>query len=458
MDIQHGITLHKTELDDDVIDKIQNDLVISNPKYVDALSHGRRPVIKVKNKYEPIPKYLYFMKEFSDRIEVPLAYMYELEGIIDVQNILPKPVVIGETEIQLREYQEEAVSETLKHNCGIICSPAASGKTIMGIAMTHILSKKTLWIAHRGGLAVQACKTFETFTDSEAGFIGNGKFNVGKWFTGAIVNSVENNLDTINDYGFEVVFIDEVHRAPTSRMFNALNGLSPIMTYGLSATPFREDGLTDILYKMIGPIRANIPRSRLVDEGYIVTPHIQIVRTGIDNLLSDLMEYHEYINNVIENFDRNLIILQHITKHALLGLKCLVLCDRTNHCDYIYNILSDLGLPVLVIHGKNKKGEKTLHSDVASGKVMVTVTTYQYFSDGFDLPELEVLFFVAPFSSIIRCEQTVGRVQRICENKPDAKVVDFVDSNPISNKQLASRINIYKKLGCMVKFTDKSAL
>ena len=457
MKVKHGITLYKKDLDDDILEEIRHDLVVPNPKYLTAIEHGRRPVAKIRGTYVKIPKHIHFMREYQNRIEVPLAYIETLKNYIDIPDgFLIKPEIKCDTNVELRGYQEEAALELMKHNCGIICSPAASGKTVMAIAIINMLDLKTLWIAHRGGLVKQAIATFEKYTDSKAGFIGEQKYSIGEKFTGAIVNSVELNIKQVEKENFELIFIDEVHRAPTSRMFNALIGLSPCITYGLSATPFREDGLSDILYRMLGPIRSDIERTRLENEGFIVTPHVDVIQTNIKNLLSATMEYHEYIEALIEDFDRNFIVLQNIAKHSLLGKKCLVLCDRTSHCDYLYGIINSLGIRTVVVHGKNKKAEKTIQQDVASGKYPTVITTYQYFSDGFDIPELQVLFFVAPFSSIIRCEQTVGRVQRICQDKPDAKVIDFVDENPISRKQLKSRLKVYEKLGCKWRFINGS--
>jgi superfamily II DNA or RNA helicase len=458
MEINNGITIWKDEISDSDVEFIKNDLIVPNPKYVSAINRGRRPVIKVNGRYESIPKEVYFMREYPDRIEVPLAYADRLSGIIDINDdLIQPPSVNGKTTIQFRDYQQEAVDNLIQHNFGIICSPAASGKTIMGIGIVQLLQKKTLWIAHREGLVTQAIKTFEEYSNERAGFIGKGKIEVGRLFTGGIINTVEKYVNDLKSENFEVIFIDEVHRAPTSRVFNALNGLSPTVTYGLSATPFREDGLDDILYNLVGPIRCEIQRERLVKEGYIITPTIHIVETGLSILMDD-MEYSDYITSMVSNVDRNMDILKILLVSAANNIKTFVLCDRTAHCDFLYDTLSKMINNVGVVHGKNKKMEKTIRSDVADGKFSIVITNYQYFSDGFDIPEIQMLLFVAPFSSAIRCEQTVGRVQRICQDKPDAYVIDLVDDNPISRSQLKNRLKVYEKLGCRYKFIRKDNL
>ena len=449
MEIKNGITIYKEEISNASLESIRNDLVILNPKYEEAQARGRRPVYKVKGEYRPIPKYLYFMRETETYIQVPLAYLRRLEGLF--KSNLPKPKIVNDTTITLRDYQREAITSILQGNFGIISSPAASGKTIMGIAIVQHLNLKTLWIAHRGDLVTQANKTFEKYSKESAGFIGEGKYSIGNVFTGAIVNSVENNITTIAEENFELIIVDEVHRAPTNRMFNALIGLSPKITYGLSATPFREDGLTTILYHMLGPIVTEIKRNLLVELGYIVTPTIYMVNTQLDSLLQPSMEYHEYIYGLINDFDRNAIILEHVVTRVLEGDISLVLCDRVAHAEFFYGVLKNLGLKAAIIHGKNKKIKKKLHTKVSTHQISVIVTTYKYFSDGMDLPELQTLFFADPFRSMITCEQTVGRVQRICENKPEAKVIDFVDDNAIAVKQAKARIAIYEKLGCSIK-------
>jgi len=192
MEINNGITIWKDEISDSDVEFIKNDLIVPNPKYVSAINRGRRPVIKVNGRYESIPKEVYFMREYPDRIEVPLAYADRLSGIIDINDdLIQPPSVNGKTTIQFRDYQQEAVDNLIQHNFGIICSPAASGKTIMGIGIVQLLQKKTLWIAHREGLVTQAIKTFEEYSNERAGFIGKGKIEVGRLFTGGIINTVE---------------------------------------------------------------------------------------------------------------------------------------------------------------------------------------------------------------------------------------------------------------------------
>jgi len=85
-----------------------------------------------------------------------------LSKYIDLPVVIPE--IHNPVPIKLRSYQEEAVLELLKYNTGILRSPAASGKTVIGISIAEMLGLKTLWIVHRSGLARQAAKSYTSIT------------------------------------------------------------------------------------------------------------------------------------------------------------------------------------------------------------------------------------------------------------------------------------------------------
>ena len=458
MEIKHGITIDKNELDDDVSEAIREDLIVVNPIYQKAVERGNRPVIKDKfGNYRAIPQYVYFLREYDNRIEIPLGYTDKLVGLVGpLPELIYKPIVINDLSgIKLRPYQDEAVNSMLQANTGILCSPAASGKTVMAMAIIRMLGLKTLWIVHRGGLARQAAASYEKFFGEKAGVVGDKSWIIGNTFTAGVTNTVAAKSRDLLKEEFDLIIVDEVHRAPTAMTFNALIGLSPKILYGLSATPFREDNLQDVLYNLIGPIRHEVPREELERQGYIVTPSINLLKTDIAINLDSLekVTFGSYLHALEATTERTMLVATEVITYQALGYSCVVLCEYVSYCELIYNLLSELVPNVAIIHGRNKKIADELPSMVANKEIDIICTTYKYFSDGFDLPELAGMFFGTPFKSKIQCEQVIGRIQRICINKKSAKVIDFIDDDPIAKNHLAKRLDVYSKLNCKWEYT-----
>jgi superfamily II DNA or RNA helicase len=66
--------------------------------------------------------------------------------------------------------------------------------------------------------------------------------------TVGIVNSVRTRLDELTPH-FGHIVVDECHRCPSSMFTECVRAFDARYLLGLSATPFRRDGLTNRLLK-----------------------------------------------------------------------------------------------------------------------------------------------------------------------------------------------------------------
>jgi superfamily II DNA or RNA helicase len=450
---------------DAVYKEIKKDLVVINPAYLSCIERGIRPVYKNSaDKYIPIQKMLTFMKEYSNRLELPRGYSYRLSEILEQKIELEyldctdvRRLIDNKLNTDLFDYQTEAVDRLISKPCGILSSPAASGKTVIGIDIVAKLGLKTLWLVHLDRLMKQAIETLLKFTDcnkSDIGIISQGKYEIGNVFTSAIVDTARKYSKQLSKEKFGLVIVDEVHRAPTKKTYDVLMKLSPQYLYGLSATPYRTDGLDDIMKYMIGPI-TEIERCCVVETDRIITPEIKIIYTNLliktESVLNS--SYSDFMLALISNEDRNNKILYEIIKEVINANVCLVLSDRVSHGKLLYSKLSRIYPYIEIVNGRtNKKEADKIIKKLEERKITVLISTYQFLSEGVDLPIINRMFFATPFRAPIRAEQAVGRVQRTYMENKIAKIYDFVDSNSLTLKQLDSRIKVYKKLGCNVTF------
>jgi len=186
----------------------------------------------------------------------------------------------------------------------------------------------------------------------------------------------------------------------------------------------------------------------------IITPKVEIVYTDILIKTGSLMSpYSDFIESLVNNKKRNVMILYEVVKELIEENVCLILSDRVSHCNELYTMLHNVYPKVEVVSGRTKKKEADLIvNKFMSKEILALITTYQFLGEGFDIPFLNRLFFCTPFKAPIRCEQAVGRAQRSCGKNKEAKLCDFVDNNRLVRIQLSNRLQVYDRLGCEVSF------
>ena len=78
-------------------------------------------------------------------------------------------------------------------------------------------------------------------------------------------------------------------------------------------------------------------------------------------------------------------------------------------------------------------------------KADILFATYQMVSEGFDVETLDTVFLTMPMSDV---EQAVGRIMRVCSDKKQPVVVDFIDDLvPKFNAMWNRRKEFYVKEG-----------
>lgn len=462
--VKNGITIPKSYITPEIYKEIKKDLIIPNPTYINCLDFGKRPMKKTASGYEAIPPNLNFMKEYGDRLELPRGYADKLKELLgevelkyspstDVRAALPYEL----PNINLYDYQTKASKDMLKKHCGILCSPAASGKTIIGIDIAAKLGLKILWLVHLDRLMKQAVDSFLFATgcsEDVVATLSEGKYNIGSVFTAAIVDTARTYKNKLAAEGFGTVILDECHRTPTKKVFDVLMNLSPERLYGLSATPYRSDGLDMIMKYMLGTNMVEVSREALVKHKRIITPKVEVTYTNIliDSPLGS--GYPKFMKSLIENKERNTLILKKVLEEVIEDNICLILTDRVSHAKILNDMLSKIYPFTAVVSGRSKKKEADkIITKLKEKEVTVLITTYQFLGEGFDLPLLNRLFFTTPFKAPIRCEQAIGRIQRTHIDGKTAKLYDFCDANKLTRFQLAPRLEVYGRLGCDVSFS-----
>ena len=122
------------------------------------------------------------------------------------------------------------------------------------------------------------------------GVIGDGQRTVGRTITVALVQTLYKCAPAVaRDVGFLVV--DECHRCPSRTFTEAVTAFDSAYMLGLSATPWRRDGLSRLIYLHLGSKVHEIERGALVEEGHILAAEVIFRKTAYEPLSDPSEEY-----------------------------------------------------------------------------------------------------------------------------------------------------------------------
>jgi len=434
-----------------------NALTFANPLYEEAVKHGRytgriRPTIDM---YTDTPYGLIVPRGVLQTIEDNLLNKGFIEEVSD-ERILLEPMDI-DSKIILRDYQQVAKHDILRHPNGVLVAPAGSGKTIMGIDLIATLRQKAIWITHTKRLLDQAIDRITATTDiprKEIGIIGKSKWSVGERITVALVQTLVRNQDKLLELGreFGLVIVDECHHIPSTTFTTVLGYFYAYYIIGATATPYRRDHLENLMFAAIGNANAKIHRSIVQNAGGTMVPSV-IVR-NVPSPMVDHNDYHSIIEDyVLPNKIRSSMIAADVIREAKLGNYCIVICTRKSYCELLYDLIYPEWKKTGVANGdKSDKHNKEQISMLENDLLSVLITTFEMLGEGFDVPKLNRGFIALPFRERVRVEQAVGRIQRTCEGKYDSVLYDYVDTNiGILNAQFRTRTFVYRLLGMEVQ-------
>ena len=442
-------------------DLILSKLTFENPRYTEAKARG--------NSLWGIEKYIRNYKfAIDNRLIIPRGFKLELYKILDREKICYKIIDmrkrfdfidVDSRSIKLPSFQYEALSKIAYiAEEGLIVSPAASGKTVMGISLIPILGQPTLWLTHTHALLKQVMERIHKFlpkmNENSIGTIENGKWNIGTMFTAGLIASVREAPDRLyNQFG--LVILDEAHHSPAYTFKEVINHLNPYFLYGLTATPYRGDKLERIMFQILGPMLVQTDRNVIIAKGNIVNPIV------IYSTISSKVDYSSDFNKIIrdkivKNHDRNCIITADVIAEATLGNYCIVLTDRKIHAEILYDLIKIGWSKTGIATGKyNPKHIDKSINDLICKKITVLVCTFSLLGEGFDVNFLNRAFVACPFRSEGKTEQLIGRIQRPAEGKKNAVLYEYVDvdigllKDQFYSKK-SGRLNKYRELGLVV--------
>ena len=429
---------------------IKQQLTLHNPKYEDARKMGRYT--------QNIPDKLTFYTELEDGLQCPRGFSDQAYRICrhneENVEVADKRRVMAPIDFQfkgrLREYQETAVSEMIRHTHGTLSAPTGSGKTIMALSIIARHRQPSLIIVHTRELLNQWILAIERFLDiprEAVGILGGGKLKPGDMISVGLVQTLKNKWPTIVEQVGHVI-VDECHKCPARTFTDVITKFDAKYFLGLSATPWRRDRLTQSIYFHLGKQRYQISQEKLFEEGSLIKPRVIPRETQFETLTDPGRYYSLMMKELSQNLERNRLICRDVSLDQNDGIK-LILSDRREHCHELAKILeTDFKLTSIVITGSTPtKAREEIVSSLKETPSAILISTIALLSEGFDLPQLSTLFLTTPIRFSGRLMQCLGRVLRPSPGKKSAMVYDYVDARVgVLGNAAAAREQIYKQL------------
>jgi superfamily II DNA or RNA helicase len=159
-----------------------------------------------------------------------------------------------------------------------------------------------------------------------------------------------------------------------------------------------------------------------------VIPHIcsQLIPVPPDGQIQDVFRH------LAEDAERTEAIAGEISKAFCQGRKVLVLTERTDHIEAIRQAVEVKGLPVLVLHGRMSKKQRSGLIErleaMPPDAPRILLATGKLIGEGFDHPPLDTLILAMPISWKGSLQQYAGRLHREHATKTDVRIIDFFDT------------------------------
>ena len=355
---------------------------------------------------------------------------------------------------ELTPLQANAAVAMLAHDDGILVAPPGTGKTVIACALIAERKLPTLILAHSKPLLEQwrvQLTTLLALSSKQIGQKGGGRRKLSRIVDLAMIQSLK-AIDDLDAFfgGYGLIVIDECHHLPAFSFESAVRHAPARHFLGLTATPYRRDGLQEIVTMQCGAIRHRIASSE--SPAGEISLELIVRETGLAFADTTEQPIHEVFRRLVEDEQRSTLVCDDVLAALTEGRRCLVLSQWKQHCHALAERLQSRGIsPLMLEGGLGKRARAALLDQIENtppDEPLVVIATGQYLGEGFDCPQLDTLFLAFPISFKGRLVQYSGRLMRAHEGKATVRVYDYADVRvPVLRAMHARRLTTYKTLG-----------
>lgn len=342
---------------------------------------------------------------------------------------------------KLRPYQDRIVKKVISsyeegNKKAFYIVATGLGKTVIAATIARKLwdrgNHKILVLCHATDLALQLEQGFwpqlTKFVPTSVFFDGLPPRNTDGISFG-LYQSLYGYLSGIDPEQFDVVIVDEAHHALAHGFRTCLDHLKPKFLVGMTATPWRGDGLS--LSTVFGDPLEKVSLVDGMAMGYLSRVDYRIL---CDNVDWDNMQTVSKQNLSIRDLNKRLFLPQRDEaviselKKAVQETKnprIAIFSPSIEHCNRFSDMLFASGIPCAALSKVDKAERRKRLLAFASGTYQA-VCAVDVMNEGIDIPDVNILVFLRATHSRRIFVQQLGRGLRLSEGKEKVIVLDFV--------------------------------
>ena len=370
-----------------------------------------------------------------DRIGIPAGDIGKLKAIVPNIKIIDKRIVepldrpINITGLELRDYQETALEQTLDYlnNGGSafnLAGSPGSGKSVMLSAILAKLNVKTLIIAHLSMLTTQLKKEIEQFTDAKVVVLDTDNLELGdiNIATSQFISRRSELWYKIKK-GIGLIVVDEAETIASETTLRILQRAHAKYRIAISATFTRSvDGRTPALLDMIGDKVVTLENSALLKP--------TIIGVNCDEYFEAPRNKNLYKKKLISFFKNNTTIDDKILSIVQGSLKkhrqVLIACDLNEFQDRYTAMLEANGIRCGIMNGSTNKNDRAKFLEDYDNGTIDVLLGFGVLNAGLSIPHISTIIRVSTPSNLEKLEQLIGRARRDFEGKEGAFIVDLM--------------------------------
>lgn len=354
----------------------------------------------------------------------------------EIEDYLPaqKAKALDGANLELKEHQKAALKalEQMRDNSetiALLYHATGTGKTTTAVLDAKRCGGRVLFIAHTQELVDQATKRFrELWTNTTVGRYCEVIKQPRAHVVCGSVQSVALHLDEFKDDEFDYLIVDEAHHAAADTYQKILSYFKPAFTLGLTATPERADDKS--ILEIFKNTAHKLDIQTAVEIGELVPVRCIRIHTNIDltKVRFNSVQYNiRDLESKIYVPERNRLIVD--TWMQYVRDKCtVVFCASVKHAQQIADLFREQGIKAAAVSGSMKQSERREFQEKFVNRDIQVLCACDLLNEGWDCPEIEVLFMARPTMSKVLYTQQLGRGMRLYEGKESLMVFDFVDN------------------------------
>jgi superfamily II DNA or RNA helicase len=345
------------------------------------------------------------------------------------------------SKIEFREYQKKAIQTSILQKRKLIQSPTSSGKSSIIYGICRYLidevfddKEKILIIVPTLNLVSQLKSDFKDYStlnnwdvDSNVGFYtGKTKEKEKRILISTWQSIYKEPPEWFEEY--RGMICDEVHLAAAKSISDIGKKCEAEYRIGLSGSINEEDETNDLTLRgLFGFKHVTTTTKKLMEDGIVADLTVKCIHVKYSEPKPKISkEYADEITWIARQKERNEFIIN--LGNSLSGNVLILFSLVEKHGKILLEIAKKQNKEVFFVYGGTDVDQREkIRALAEKHKGCIILASYQTFSTGVNIRNINHIVFASPTKSFTRVIQSIGRGLRVSETKTSCDVYDLFD-------------------------------